>query len=389
MKKVLVLDANQRSALSTTRSLGKLGVTVHTADESPDSLAGSSRYSKAYHAYPPPKTHYKEFITYISNIVIEHDFDMVLPMTELTAFLLLEQRERLKTIIPFPELSVVNALSDKCLLMKQAQHLNIPIPNTWFIENPARRDIDLASLPYPLVLKPGKSWLFQNGQWIHTTVQFAEDAASAEAILNSDPAFAQHPYMLQECVTGSGQGVFALYNNGTALAFFSHRRLREKPPRGGVSVLSESVAVNPVLLEPAKRLLDEAHWQGIAMVEFKVAEDGTPYLMEINTRFWGSLQLAIDAGVDFPALLYQSALNEPTQAVTDYNIGTRLRWILGDFDSLYLTLRDRELSVKHKLRAVLNFITPAPFTTRHEVNRWNDLAPFWWELKTYLRDIFS
>ena len=37
------------------------------------------------------------------------------------------------------------------------------------------------------------------------------------------------------------------------------------------------------------------------MVEFKHDErDGVPKLMEINGRFWGSLQLAIDAGVDFP-----------------------------------------------------------------------------------------
>ena len=49
-----------------------------------------------------------------------------------------------------------------------------------------------------------------------------------------------------------------------------------------------------------QELLDELNWHGVAMVEFKVTEDGTPYLMEINTRFWGSLQLAIDAGVDFP-----------------------------------------------------------------------------------------
>ena len=40
------------------------------------------------------------------------------------------------------------------------------------------------------------------------------------------------------------------------------------------------------------------------MVEFKLdARDGVAKLMEINGRFWGSLQLAVDAGVDFPAIL--------------------------------------------------------------------------------------
>jgi hypothetical protein len=36
------------------------------------------------------------------------------------------------------------------------------------------------------------------------------------------------------------------------------------------------------------------------MVEFKDDGVNPPCLMEINGRFWGSLQLAIDAGVDFP-----------------------------------------------------------------------------------------
>ncbi len=41
------------------------------------------------------------------------------------------------------------------------------------------------------------------------------------------------------------------------------------------------------------------------MVEFKLdPRDNTPKLMEINPRFWGSLALAIESGVNFPYLLY-------------------------------------------------------------------------------------
>jgi len=41
------------------------------------------------------------------------------------------------------------------------------------------------------------------------------------------------------------------------------------------------------------------------MVEFRVdARDGTAKLMEVNPRFWGSLQLSILSGADFPYLLY-------------------------------------------------------------------------------------
>ena len=193
--------------------------------------------------------------------------------------------------------------------------------------------------------------------------------------------------MIQAFVEGQGQGVFALYDNGKPVTFFAHRRLREKPPSGGVSVLSESVAVDPILLKHAKALLDEAQWHGVAMVEFKVHPDGTPYLMEINTRFWGSLQLAIDAGVDFPWLLAQLANDDHPKPVENYKTGRRLRWLLGDVDNLYLILRDNKYSRQDKITAILHFLTPSPFKTRHEVNRWEDIRPFLFELKAYLADL--
>jgi predicted ATP-grasp superfamily ATP-dependent carboligase len=245
------------------------------------------------------------------------------------------------------------------------------------------------NLSYPVVLKPGKSWQCQNGLWYRAGVQTAHNPLELVNIIAGDPAFQNHPYMLQEYVAGQGQGIFALYDNGTPLAFFAHRRLREKPPSGGVSVLSESMIADPVMVGHARSLLNSVNWHGVAMVEFIVAEDGTPYLMEINTRFWGSLQLAIDAGVDFPYLLYQLACGEKPETVAGYKTGIRLRWMLGDLDNLYLTLRDQQNSLAVKLKAVLHFLTPSPFKTRHEVNRWSDLGPAWYEIKQYIKDILG
>ena len=69
-----------------------------------------------------------------------------------------------------------------------------------------------------------------------------------------------------------------------------------------MSVYRESVAADPDLVRRSRALLDAFGWCGVAMVEYKLDErTGTPYLMEVNGRFWGSLQLAIDAGVDFPS----------------------------------------------------------------------------------------
>ncbi len=389
MKRVLILDANQRSALATARSLGKHCVPLITADETPTALTGCSRYSEHYFCYPNPTTEPEQFITTISKQAIENDIQIILPMTELTTTLLLQHRDNLPNniTVPFADLDTIDSLANKCSLMKLAETLNVPVPRTWFVDDPNNLAVDLETLTYPIVLKPGKSWVLVGKTWLHTSVRFANNYQQAINIIESDPAFQSHPFMLQECVLGHGQGVFALYNNGNSIAFFSHRRLREKPPRGGVSVLSESVPVNPILLSHAKSLLGAVNWHGVAMVEFKVAVDGTPYLMEINTRFWGSLQLSIDAGVDFPWLLYNMACSQPVVPIKNYKTRTRLRWLLGDLDNLYLTLRDKEITINKKMYAIIRFITPNPFKTKHEVNRWNDFGPFVWEIKQYLKNI--
>ncbi len=392
MKRALVLDACQRSALATTRSLGKHRVTVLTADESVSSLAGNSRYSQQYLQYPSPQSRPEEFIASITEICRLHRIDILFPMTELTSILLLENSSAFPDVtLPFAAFNIVDTLSDKAALMRLATDLDVPVPDTRYFANSQASEQDIHKLDYPTVLKPNRSWLRHEQRWLHTSVRIADTATEAERYCEQDIALKHHPFMQQGYIPGHGEGIFALYDNGQAIAFFAHRRIREKPPRGGVSVLSESVTPDETLLKYAKTLLDKVGWHGIAMVEFRVAEDGSATLMEINTRFWGSLQLAIDAGVDFPWLLYQISCGQTVEPDTtaSYKTGKRLRWLLGDIDSLYLVLRDSRFSTAHKLRVILDFILPRPFTNRHEVNRLSDLRPFIWELRTYLKELFG
>jgi predicted ATP-grasp superfamily ATP-dependent carboligase len=86
---------------------------------------------------------------------------------------------------------------------------------------------------------------------------------------------------------------------------------------------------HPQIEELGIRLLRALQWYGVAMVEFKVdPRDNQPKLMELNPRFWGSLALAIHAGVDFPYLLYKMAMGEEFDPALDYKEGVRCRWLL-------------------------------------------------------------
>jgi len=174
--------------------------------------------------------------------------------------------------------------------------------------------------------------------WHGCAVSYAETAAGLREALAAKP-LEEFPILLQEKIPGPGAGIFLCCDRGRPVAVFSHRRLREKPPSGGVSVLAESVTPDPAVRAHAERLLAALGWHGVAMVEFKIDErTGVPHLMEINGRFWGSLQLAIDAGVDFPSILVDLALGRAAAEPPPYREGVRLRWFWGDVDATLLRL---------------------------------------------------
>jgi predicted ATP-grasp superfamily ATP-dependent carboligase len=149
-----------------------------------------------------------------------------------------------------------------------------------------------------------------------------------------------------------------------------------------VSVCSESVEVPAELLRQSVALLESYDWNGVAMVEYKHDRaTGKSFLMEVNGRFWGSLQLAVDSGVDFPALLASAALGNPPEAVTRWQTGIRSRWRLGEVDHLLARLRSRGLRAQlpdlPSLGATIGrVILPAWGPgERGEVFRFNDPMP--------------
>lgn len=384
---ILVLDAAQRSALAVTRSLGKLDqVTLVTAEAGPDALAGHSRFSSEY-LQSPSSTHEPDrYIEWLQQLTAARAFALVIPVTEITSQLLLMRAHELPHVkLPFADYNKVMSLANKYTLLQQAQAAGVPTPG--FTYYPNAQAIQPESLQYPCVIKPCLSRIFTVDGWISTSVKVLQGVADFYQALENAAYLREHPLMVQEYIPGTGAGVFCLYQRGKEVIFFAHRRLREKPPQGGVSVLCESVAVDPTLQAYARKLLDHVGWHGVAMVEFRVTPEGIPYLMEVNTRFWGSLQLSIDAGIDFPRLLVEQELGLPTNIPSSYTIGQRLRWWLGDLDSLYLVLKGR-FTLREKIFRLFAFLIPSR-RTRHETNRFGDLGPGIYELKNYLRQILG
>ena len=338
---VLVTDGQERAALAITRGLGRAGIPVIVGAENARSLAGASRYCVARWQYPSPLQQPKQFISSLVEVVKRFDITAIIPTTDSSMQVVAGEREQFRPHVTamIPSLESYEMVSDKYRLMKLACELEIPTPKTVFVPDGNITAVLDQVRTYPVVVKPGRSVLMVDERWIKTSVHFV---SNAEELMNlyRITSYMRDPSLIQQRIEGEGQGVFGLFDHGRPCAIFAHRRIREKPPAGGVSVLRESIEPPKPMADYAVRLLEYVKWHGVAMVEFKVDRHSrVPMLMEINGRFWGSLQLAIDAGLNFPYLLYQAMNGIPVAVQNNtYRIGTKSRWLLGDLDHLLLRL---------------------------------------------------
>lgn len=391
---VLVTDGNERAALAVTRGLGQAGLPVLVGAETATSLAGASRYCIGSWLYPLPLSNSSQFMSSLAEAAERFNVSTVIPITDATMQIITTHKNLLDRSISVavPSKESYDLASDKYRLTCLAQELGVPTPATIFVQD-GRVPDDLQEVGgFPLVVKPSRSLALVDGMWIKTAVhQVATWQELKELYRNT--RYLVGPSMIQRRIEGEGQGIFALCDSGTPLALFAHRRHREKPPSGGVSVLRESIELPKPMTDYAVQLLKKANWHGAAMVEFKVERDtGIPLLMEINGRFWGSLQLALDAGINFPHLLYQLVKGQPVVVPPGkYRRGVKSRWLLGDLDHLLSrTFKSQETlrlppGYPSRIRTILEFVRFFEKDLYYEIERWDDPAPARYEWKEYLR----
>ena len=396
----IVLDGDQRSALAVTRSLGRKGIKVIVGAEKCPSLASRSRYCAESFIYPTPYKDPDGFLQAVINFTLKSRKAMLFPITDVTLTEILPNRLKIpETVsIPFAEYDKYLQVTDKVRLFRLGRELKVSIPTTFLstdFDTPEDMIKVVAKSVFPVVIKPSFSKIRTGEGWIDAKVLYATSEMELRNILSLE-IFKSFPFIIQKRVNGPGVGVFLLMKNGEIIAKFAHRRIREKPPSGGVSVLCESIDPPPEAMETSVRILKKLDWTGVAMVEFKIdQEQNLAKLLEINARFWGSLQLAISSGVDFPYWLFQIANGNNIKVPDGYKVGVKSRWELGDLDHILLRFlkspSELNLSPNHQGRLsllgdfILDFFRSS---VKNEIYQKDDMKPFYYESKAYFKHLF-
>ncbi|HEV8400731.1 MAG TPA: ATP-grasp domain-containing protein [Gemmatimonadales bacterium] len=338
-RRVLVLDGHRNQALACVRSLGRAGHTVFVASHFSWPLAGWSRHSqKRFHLAGETLAAFAALRAWAHR----NGIDMVLPVTERSCLLCNAERgawEALGITVGCGPNEMLALAFDKEQTIRRAMACRVNVPLTAFPTSLDEARAAAEEMGYPCIVKPRFSNAWDGGS-------FATDLGTAYVARPEDLADAvasriqgDHWPLLQQYVPGQGKGIFTLCDHGRVVAWSAHERLRDVRPSGSGSSMRRSAPIAPALREAAERLLADFKWHGPAMLEFR--DDGVhaPWLMEVNGRFWGSLQVSIAAGIDFPALWVQALGGEPVQEPTEYRLGVTLRWLWGDFKRLLHVLR--------------------------------------------------
>lgn len=339
--RAVVTDARLRIAVTIARSLGRAGVNVIAA-EAADTAGPLAFHSKfvgsglilSKDAKTVPSDRDLEALLEAAG----HDGVLVPVFTPWVVKMSADADKisgRANTLVP--PMESLREAHDKTRCTKLAQNLGVPIPRT---SVPTEDGVDVAdassmlhwarNLPYPVILK------YRSGEDVglpaslrYRVCRNPEETVAAYGQM----AIVQSAPLAQEYVVGDDCGVALLYDGESRpVASFTYRSIRERPKGAGPTVYAVSEDY-PEMLDYSHRILSALKWRGMAMLDFKRGADGTFRFLEVNPRFWGSLALSVEAGVDFPLLYYRSCLGEKIEPVRQRN-GVKVRFFPGDFLSL-------------------------------------------------------
>ena len=309
-QKILVIGEDTRSFLSVIRSLGMADYIVDVICYDQCSPSLKSRYIRNsyilnYQAYTS-----EQWLEGLIELAQLEQYQAIVPCDERAIFPLHQNKKRFPsdTVLAIPNEEVINNLFDKFRTKNLAEKEGIA--------HVAGRLINLQTASYQqlraefgekFVIKPTLSFKFDVLSIRHKVVIVESEAAYLAWRHYSDLT---DEYLVESYFFGVGEGLSLLAIEGKVLTYFAHQRVNE-PRAGGGSSYRKSIKINEDMAEACAKLCRATNYTGVGMFEFKKNyQTGQWILIEVNARFWGSLPLAIYAGVNFPAIYIDAILNK-------------------------------------------------------------------------------
>ncbi len=370
----LVLDARLRQSLMTVRSLGSRGLRVAALGSSAGLPVFSSRWcQQAFVCQADAGT--KDYLTYLEQVLDCTGARVLITSADDTIAFIRRHREELeqKVRIALAREPALGIAMNKELTLGIAKQLGIRVPGGMKVKEVGEVEAALHEIGLPAVVKPVESWDEQHRTNMKSVLVTTPDEArrAVEKLTRFGGAT-----LFQQFLSGERESLGFLYANGKVYARFAQWTKRSTPPLGGTSVVHQSIAVPADIGPQAERLVCEIGLEGYCQLEFRRDDAGNPYLMEINPRLNLTIENAVNAGVDFPYLLYQWASGEQINEVKEYRVGGWMRDLSGDMMTTIQALQQRgRPGVTPPAKAILDFCASFFMPMRYVYVDWKDPLP--------------
>lgn len=333
MARILIPDCLAQSAFATIRCLARAGDRCEVAwryGRARRLLAG--RFVRAIHRVESAEVDPEAYASQILSLCRDERFDVVMPLYLDTVRALVPRREELllttRALLPTQEQLLI--ADDKLRTALHCESIGIVCPRVLDPVNDGDVEAVASDLEYPVVLKR------RSGAGVEHGLRYAP---SRDALLRARDELVGdgNALFLQEFVPGYIHDVCALARDGRVVQTLTQVRKLMYPITGGVGAVNFTTH-NAAAAALARELLESLGWNGPAQVEFKLDErDGRLKLIELNPKFWGTLDLAIRVGVDFPVQLRDLLLGRPVRE-RSYAAGVRYRFWFDRGLAAYLQL---------------------------------------------------
>lgn len=316
----MVGELHTRTVLSTVRCLAAYGWQVHVAGQPRRGMSTWSRAVTGVHVVPAPADGADAFRSAVHEVLDGLGRPVVLAAgdAELKA---LAAGDRAPGV---PDAAALATLLDKHLLSAAAQRHGVRTPGV----------VDGAPSRWPVVAKPAQH--HQPGATVARWEAQVVDAPGVLAALRAAAAAAGVSLLVQEHVAGDLVALVLVRDrDGRLVGRSQQRAVRTWPPRAGVSARAVTVPVDERLVEGAAALLSDVRWVGPVELQYLVPADGEPCLIDVNPRVYGSVGLAVAAGVPVPHLGALTLIGEAVDPVPDGQPGVVYQWLQADLRSTW------------------------------------------------------
>ncbi|MDD3173061.1 MAG: ATP-grasp domain-containing protein [Herbinix sp.] len=362
--RVLLTNGQLRKTLSVVRSLGKKHIEIYSAEETLMNISGFSRYCSKNLVYPSPIKKPDDFLEWLDRTIDKYSIDILFPMDDSAMALVIEQKDYLSKKVRFtvPDANQFEVASDKWKSVQMAKKAGLDCPITVLPKNIEDIENCIEKVGFPAIVKARKS---SGSRGIRSVNSFSELIPAYKEVNDNFPC----PILQQRVPTGPRFDVCLLFDNQSRLkASFAQKEIRHFPVEMGPSTVQQSIKLPEIVIKCTK-MLQDIGWTGIAEVEFMLDESTGKYIfMEINPRFWNSLELGVHCGIDFPYYLYLITKGTDPGLAQAYEEGLYCRWLLPG-DILHFILNKNRFAMTPPL------LGGSAYKVHDDILSWTDPMP--------------